>query len=681
MAYRFPFFITSMDSILFPRNLSNERNNFMAFGLLFDYLNGQTTHAFEYFGCHFGKKEIETEEVTVDKAGKKRKKKVLKEVDGAYFRLYAPMADDVSVIGEFNGWDVRVHKMAKIDDCGAWEIFIPGIHDYQSYKYHFKNARGEYVDKADPFAFYSELRPQSCSRTYDIEGFPWMDGDYMRAMDRNFDKAMSIYEVHLGSWKGKIDGRFPSYEEVADYLIPYLQQTGFTHVEIMPITQYPFDGSWGYQATGFYSVDSRYGNPKQLMSFVDRMHRAGFGVILDFAPVHFAIDNYALREFDGTCLFEYSDPAHTLSPWGSAQFDLGKDPVRSFLMSAMNYFLCYFHFDGIRVDAVSNIVFWDGNKANGENTGATEFIRRLNGKIHYEHPGVMMIAEDSTDFQKVTAPVEYGGLGFDYKWDLGWMNDTLKYYAKDPIYKKYEHHKLTFSMAYFYSDNFLLPLSHDEVVHGKGTIINKLWGDYDQKFNLLRNLYTYQFAHPGKKLNFMGNELASFDEWNENRSLPWELLSFPKHDSVKRMIRDLNLIYRAEPALHFEEHNPAHFRWLMCDNADQSVFAFERQVGDSDIIAVFNMTPNYYERYCIGTFNEGVYEEIFNSDKDIYGGWNQYNGLPCVSYPEPGPEGRPHHMDIKLGAFCACIFKRRIDKIEDPIKKAPSKAKTAAKKK
>lgn len=647
----------------------------MAFGLLWDYLNGQTTHAFDYFGCHFGTREVEEVVETVDKAGRKRKKKTVRVEQGAWFRLYAPMADDVSVIGEFNDWDVRVHKMTKVDDCGAYEIFIPGIKDYMSYKYHFKNARGEYVDKADPFAFYSELRPQSCSRCYDIEGFPWLDGDFLAQRTRNFDKPMSIYEVHIGSWRGKIDGRYPSYEEVADYLIPYLQQTGFTHVEIMPVTQYPFDGSWGYQATGFYSVDSRYGNPKQLMSFVDRLHRAGFGVILDFAPVHFAIDNYALREFDGTCLFEYSDPAHTISPWGSAQFDLGKDPVRSFLMSAMNYFITYFHFDGIRVDAVSNIVFWDGNKANGENTGATEFIKRLNGKIHYEHPSVMMIAEDSTDFTKVTAPVEYGGLGFDYKWDLGWMNDTLKYYSKDPVYKKYEHHKLTFSMHYFYSDNFLLPLSHDEVVHGKGTIINKLWGDYDQKFALLRNLYTYQFGHPGKKLNFMGNELASFDEWNESKSLPWELLSFPKHDSVKRLIRDLNLIYRAEPAMHFEEHNPAHFQWLMADNADQSVFAFEREVGDSDLIFVFNMTPNYYEQYCIGTMHEGVYEEIFNSDKDVYGGWNQYNGLNPISYPEPGPEGRPHHMDIKLGAFCACIFKRRIDRIEDPAKKSKAKKK------
>ena len=635
----------------------------MAYGILYDYLMGQSIDAFKYFGAHFGYIDIERDQVVPPKkpGGKPKTVKVQDKLYGVWFRLYAPMASDVSVIGEFNGWDVRTHKMNKVDPSGVYETFIPGLHDYQSYKYHFKNARGEYVDKADPFAFYSEYRPQSCSRLFNIEDFPWMDGDWLAKRTRNFDSPMSIYECHLGSWKGKVGDRYLSYEEVADYLIPYLQENGYTHVEIMPITQYPFDGSWGYQATGFFSVDSRYGNPKQLMSFVDRMHRAGFGVILDFAPVHFATDAYALREFDGTCLYEYSDPRHTISPWGSAQFDLGKDPVRSFLMSAMNYFLDYFHFDGIRVDAVSNIVYWDGNKANGENTGATEFIRRLNGKIHWAHPSVMMIAEDSTDFTKVTHPIEYGGLGFDYKWDLGWMNDTLKYYGLDPVYKKYESNKLTFSMAYFYSENFLLPLSHDEVVHGKGTIINKMWGDYDRKFALIRNLYTYQYAHPGKKLNFMGNELASFDEWNEQKSLPWNLLSFPKHDSVRRLCRDLNLIYAAEDAMKVEEYNPAHFRWLMVDNNDQSVYAFERQVGDSDLIFVFNMTPNWYEYYEIGAYNEGVYDEIFNSDKDVYGGWNQYNGLPCYTQPGPGPEGRPLRLGLKLGGFCACILKRRIE--------------------
>lgn len=634
----------------------------MAYGILYDYLMGQTTRAFDYFGAHFETRKI----------GKK-------EVSGVTFRLYAPLADDVSVIGEWNGWDVRTHKMEKIDSAGVFETFIPGLVNYQSYKYHFRNCHGEYVDKADPFAFFSELRPQSCSRLFDIEGFPWMDGDYLAQRKRNFDKPMSIYEVHLGSWKGRIDGRMPSYEEVADYLIPYLQETGYTHVEVMPLCQYPFDGSWGYQATGFYSVDSRYGNPKQLMSFVDRMHRAGFGVILDFAPVHFATDNYGLIEFDGSKLYEYSDPAHTYSPWGSCQFDLGKDPVRSFLMSAMNYFISYFHMDGIRVDAVSNIVYWDGNKQKGENTGATEFIKRLNGKIHLEHPEVMMIAEDSTDFLGVTKPLEYGGLGFDYKWDLGWMNDTLKYYALDPVYKKWHHHQLTFSMHYFWSENFLLPLSHDEVVHGKGTILNKMYGDYDTKFALVRNLYAYQFAHPGKKLNFMGNELASWDEWNENKSLPWELLSFPKHDSIRRLCRDLNLIYRAEEALHEEEHNPAHFSWTMVDNADQSVYAFEREYGDSDILAVFNMTPNHYEYFDVGVMNEGVYYELFNSDKDVYGGWNQYNGGEYPTYPG-GPENRPHHLTIKLGGYAACFFKKKIEKKPEEVKEEKPKKKASTKK-
>lgn len=622
----------------------------MAFGLLYDYLMGQTVEAYRYFGAHF-----------VEKDGK----------SGVIFRLYAPMASDVSIVGDWNNWDVTKDKLNKIDESGTWEIFIAGLTNYQSYKYHFKNAKGEYVDKADPYAFFSENRPLTASRLFDIENFMWHDSHWMSHRDRCFDKPMSIYEIHIGSWKGKIGDRFPSYEEVADYLIPYLKENGFTHVEIMPISQYPFDGSWGYQATGFYSVDSRYGNPFQLMSFVDRMHQAGFGVILDFAPVHFANDSFALREFDGTCLYEYSDPEHTFSQWGSCLFDLGKDPVRSFLMSAMNYYLDYFHFDGIRCDAVSNILYWDGDKSKGENTGATEFIKRLNGKIHIAHNDVMMIAEDSTDFGGVTKPVEYGGLGFDYKWDLGWMNDTLKYYGLDPIYKKYEHNKLTFSMAYFWSENFLLPLSHDEVVHGKGTLINKMFGDYETKFDLLRNLYAYQFAHPGKKLNFMGNELASFDEWNEDKSLAWNLLTYPKHDSVRRLLRDLNLIYQAEDAMKFEEYNPAHFSWNLVDNKDQSVFAFERHAKNSDLLFVFNMTPEFYENYDIGVNNEGEWEEIFNSDKDVYGGHNQYNGLPVHSYPG-APENRPHHITIKLGSFAACIFKRKIT-VQKPRKRTSKK--------
>ena len=620
----------------------------MAYGLLHEFLMGQSITAYEYFGAHFINNENGDNYVV--------------------FRLYAPMADDVSVIGDFNNWDVGAHKMSKIDDCGVWEVKIPNLTNYQNYKYHFKNSKGKYVDKIDPFAFYSEKRPSTCSRLFDYEGFIWHDEEWLKTRDRNFDKPMSIYEMHLGSWRGKKqNGDIFSYEEVANDLIPYLQELGFTHVEIMPITQYPFDGSWGYQATGFYSVDSRYGNPFQLMSFIDRLHQAGFGVILDFAPVHFANDPWALKNYDGTRLFEYSNKWR-VSPWGSLQFDLGKDPIRSFLMSAMNYFITMFHFDGIRVDAVSNVIFYNGNRDNGVNEGAVEFIKRLNGKIHYAHPSVMMIAEDSSDFSGVTKPTEYGGLGFDYKWDLGWMNDTLKYYAIDPIYKKYDHNKLTFSMHYFYSDNFMLPLSHDEVVHGKGTMINKMWGSYEQKFALLRNLYTYQFTHPGKKLNFMGNELATFDEWNENKSLAWNLKAFPIHDSMTRCIRDLNLIYRAEKPMHMEEHNPAHFNWLMVDNKDQSVFAYQRKFGDDLLVFVFNMTPNFYNDYNVPPLEEGIYEEIFNSDKDVYGGWGQYNGLPLTSEPY-GPENKPYHITIKLASLGAAIFKRvKKKEVKTPVK-------------
>ncbi|MCI6329776.1 MAG: alpha-amylase family glycosyl hydrolase, partial [Erysipelotrichaceae bacterium] len=415
----------------------------MAYGLLNDYLLGQTIDAYKYFGVH---------------------KEIRDGVEGYVFRLYAPMAKDVSVIGEFNNWNPVVNKMNLIDISGTWEIFIPGVKDYQTYKFHFLNAKNNYVNKADPFAFFSDYKPGSCSRIFDYANFIWHDLKYMQKRTRNFDKPMSIYELHVGSWKGQVDNRNLSYEEVADYLIPYIKEHGFTHVELMPIVQYPFDGSWGYQATGFFSVDSRYGNPKQLMSFIDRMHQANIGVILDFAPVHFAVDDFGLIDFDGDYLFESKDPKRRYSQWGSVLFDLGKDPVRSFLMSAMNYFATEFHFDGIRMDAVSNIIFYDGNKDLGENHGAIEFLKRTNSYLHNRHSSLMMIAEDSSDYYGVTKPLDQYGLGFDYKWDLGWMNDTLKYYHLYPIYNKYDHNKLTFSKAYYFNENFILPFSHDELV-------------------------------------------------------------------------------------------------------------------------------------------------------------------------------------------------------------------------
>ena len=640
----------------------------MAFGLLYDFLMGQSIEAYKYFGAHFEEKNGE---------------------QGVIFRVYAPMAKSVSVIGDFNSWDAGKGYMNKIDASGVYELFIPGIKNYDAYKYHIEGVDGVFRDKQDPFAFYSDFRPMTCSRIFDINYFAWHDDDWLRSRDRNFDKPVSIYEMHLGSWLGKDGERYRSYEEIADALIPYIHENGFTHVELMPITQHPFDGSWGYQATGFFSVDSRYGNPFQLMSFVDRLHQAGIGVILDYVVVHFATDDYALSKFDGSCLYEYKGK-NEFSQWGSKLFDLGKDPVRSFLMSSANYFLDYFHFDGIRFDAISNVIYWHGNSDLGENSGAIEFIKRLTGKLHIAHNDVMLIAEDSSSYQGVTKPLEYGGLGFDYKWDLGWMNDTLKYYAKDPIFRKFHHHQLTFSMAYFYSENFMLPLSHDEVVHGKGTIINKLFGDYENKFSQLRNLYTYQFTHPGKKLNFMGNELASFDEWNENKSLPWNLKTFPKHDSVSRLIRDLNLIYRSERAMYFEEHNQVHFQWLMADNTDQSIYAYKRTYQDKDVketlIFVFNMTPNYYENYDIGVDELGEYVEILNTDKDVYGGFNQYNGLPLQA--QPGYcFNQPYKLTIKLASFGAMIFKKvehfvveeKVEEVVKPKKRTTTKKTTTKK--
>jgi 1,4-alpha-glucan branching enzyme len=605
------------------------------------FFNFGSFQSYEYFGVHPMTKTID---------GQKEK--------GFVFRLYAPNATDVYVVGDFNQWIAKDHPMKKVHDWGIYEAFISNAKLGDRYKYQFKNTYGIVVQKADPYAFQSEVRPLTASVIATYEGFTWHDEAYLANRNRNFDRPMAIYEVHLGSWKKPEKKEFFSYEEMIDQLIPYVLEHGFTHIEIMPLTQHPFDGSWGYQTTGFHSVDSRYGSLKGLMTFVDRCHQVGLGVILDFVVVHFASDGFGLHEFDGSKLYEYFDPRRTFSQWGSPQFDLSKPAVRSMLFSSINYFISMFHLDGIRIDAVSNIVYWDGNSQQGENSGGIAFIRDLNSFIHTYHPTVMSIAEDSTAFGGVTRPVELGGLGFDYKWDMGWMNDTLKYYGKDFVYKFYDHHKLTFSMHYFYSDNFMLPLSHDEVVHGKGAILNKMWGNYDEKFALLRNLYTYQWMHPGKKLIFMGNEIASFDEWSEKKSLPWFFTQYPKHDSIRTLFKDLNRIYKQEPSLHVEEHNPARFRWLMVDNRQDNIYVFERKVNESTIIIVLNMKGNYYNDYDIGVFEPGTYQEILNSDNEIYSGWHRINQLPLVTKSQPGPEGKPHTLTLTIGSFAAIVLKK-----------------------
>ena len=611
------------------------------------YLNGHLPDAYRYFGAH-----PETVE------GK----------EGYHFTVYAPMAKEVDLIGDFNEW--KPLKMEKKDYRGLYEVFVPGAKEGERYKFHILGCDGYWKDKQDPFAFANELKEESCSYLVDLRKLHIDDEEFVSKRDRNFDKPVSIYELHMGTWKRKADGSYYNYSELADLLVPYLKDMGYTHVEALPINSYPNDKSWGYQTLGYFAIDRRWGTLFDFAQFVEKMHKAGIGVIMDFVPVHFALDPFGLEKFDGSCVYEYSNE-HEFSQWGTKNFDLGKDPVRSFLISAVCYLADTFHVDGFRFDAVSNIIYWDGNADEGVNTGAVEFVKRVNGYVHSLYPSVMMIAEDSSAYGHVTKGMYSEGLGFDYKWDLGWMNDTLKYYAKDPIYKKFCHNQLTFSMAYFYSENFLLPLSHDEVVHMKGSIVNKMWGTYDNKFANVRNLYAYQFAHPGKKLNFMGNEIATFDEWKEYEPIAWNVLDYPKHAGVQRLIRDLNRIYQAHPCLHVKEYDPNTFSWIMADNADQSVYIFKRESEEECMIFIFNMTPNFYWDYDVGVPYEGTYEEILNTDKEIYGGWNQFNALPLTAHGS-GIHNQPYRITVKVPSFGALYLLHRK---EVPEEKRPYLAK------
>ena len=548
---------------------------------------------------------------------------------GVRFTTYAPNARNVQLIGSFNNWEKPLN-LERLSD-GSWTVFVPDVAEWTLYKYKIEQADGNWVEKSDPYAFASELRPKSANLVVNLGNFPWRDQMWINRREKYFDKPMNIYELHLGSWMKRDAHEWMNYEEIAQQLIPYVKEMGFTHIELMPLTEYPFDGSWGYQAHGYFSLTSRYGTPKQFMTFVDECHLNDIGVILDFVPVHFVKDNFGLRYFDGTPLFEYPNPHDANSQWDTLNFDLWKEEVRSFLLSSASFWLETYHVDGLRIDAVSNIIFWHGNKNNGTNDGATAFIRRLNYYLNVRYPGVIMMAEDSSDYPKVTHPTTEMGLGFDYKWDLGWMNDTLKYYSLDPVYRQFHHHQLTFSMAYFYSENFILPLSHDEVVHGKGTIINKLWGDYKQKFAQARNLYAYMFSHPGKKLNFMGNELAHFREFDENIEQDWFLLGYHTHHSFNRFFRDLSHIYKHHSCLSHHDYKHHGFKWIDADNASQSIYSYYREDEESVVIVILNMTPVSYESYRIGVPYKGSYTEIINTEKDIYDGCNMCNFEPLVS--------------------------------------------------
>ncbi len=615
------------------------------------FFSGLDTQAYRYMGVH--------------KLG-----------DGVEFYVWAPHAKKVEVFMSKDDFKV-FYEFQKVDDRGIWHLIIEHCECIYSYRYRITGRNNKVVYKSDPYAFYSELRPDNASVMYDLSQYKFSDDEYMTKRHFSYEDPMNIYEIHVNGFKH--EGRLTTYRELKEELIPYVKHMGYTHIEMMPIVEHPFDGSWGYQATGFFSATSRYGTPWDLKDFINECHLNGIGVILDVAYVHFATDDFGLGSFDGEPCYEYSDRKLERSQWGSYQFDLGSGPVISYLMSSANFFVNEYHFDGLRMDAVSNIIFFEGNKNIGENGNGLSFVKRFNYSLKNEHPDIILIAEDSTDYPKVTVPTVYDGLGFDYKWDLGWMNDTLKYYAMDPEYRQYHHNMLTFSMAYFYSEKFILPLSHDEVVHSKKTIVDKMWGNYETQFAQCRNLFMYMFTHPGKKLNFLGNDIAMYREFDETRGLDWDLLNYPAHDSFNRYFRDLCQIYKSYRVFYAQDYDQSTFRWIDADNYRQSVYIYCRYGEDFCFLVVLNMKPISYTNYRIGVPYRGIYTEVINSEKDIYNGCNMCNFEPIRSRKIKA-HGLPNSIAIDLAPYAAVMFSVKTGKkkpvYEDPdlIKKTQSKA-------
>ncbi len=555
---------------------------------------------------------------------------------GVRFGVWAPNASWVSVVGEFNAWDPNVNPMHRIEGSGVWEAFVPEAAEYHMYKYAIGTGSGEVLYKYDPYAYYSEVRPKTASIVYDLEGYSWEDTVWQeKKKDKlSTDQSMLIYEVHLGSWKRKENDQFLTYRELAYALVDYVVDMGYTHIELLPVMEHPFDGSWGYQVLGYYAVTSRYGTPKDFMFFVDYCHQKGIGVILDWVPGHFPRDAHGLSRFDGTPIYEHPDPRRGEHPgWGTLIFDYGRREVQSFLISNVIFWLDYFHVDGFRVDAVTSMLYlnferkdWLPNQYGGnENLEAVALLKRMNEVVYSAYPNTLMIAEESSEWPLVTAPTYCGGLGFLYKWNMGWMNDTLKYCSMDPIYRKWNHNLLTFSLTYAFSENYILPFSHDEVVHGKRSLLNRMPGEYNQKFAGLRCLYGYMMAHPGKKLLFMGGEFGQFIEWKYDAALDWMLLDFEMHQKMKNYVKALNHFYRENSSLWEDDHGWNGFQWICADDHDQSVLSLIRtghKKGNQTIVVV-NFTPVARQNYRIGVPKAAGYKEIFNSDDIGFGG----NGL------------------------------------------------------